>query len=264
MNVITGETGAGKTMVVTGLGLLFGGRADAGRVRADPGRAVVEGRLRLAEPVLDDRPHARRRRGRRARRRRHPAAQPHGHRRGPVPRPRRWPRHAGLDARRGGRAGRRRARPVRPAAPAAPGRAARRARPVRRRRPREAARRAARGVRPVARGSPTTWPTGGATRASATRRPTCCGWASTRSPGSTRSRGKTTTSRPRRSGSSTPRGCARPLRWPTRRSPAPATVPTRRRPPRACWAPPSGRWRASPASTGPWATWRSGSTRRPP
>jgi DNA repair protein RecN (Recombination protein N) len=49
MNVITGETGAGKTMVVTGLGLLFGGRADAGRVRADPGRAVVEGRLRLTK-----------------------------------------------------------------------------------------------------------------------------------------------------------------------------------------------------------------------
>ncbi|MFI5898083.1 DNA repair protein RecN [Actinoplanes sp. NPDC051513] len=48
MNVITGETGAGKTMVVTGLGLLFGGRADAGRVRADPGRAVIEGRLRLS------------------------------------------------------------------------------------------------------------------------------------------------------------------------------------------------------------------------
>ncbi|HEU4424921.1 MAG TPA: DNA repair protein RecN [Pilimelia sp.] len=48
MNVITGETGAGKTMVVTGLGLLFGGRADAGRVRAEPGRAMVEGRLRLA------------------------------------------------------------------------------------------------------------------------------------------------------------------------------------------------------------------------
>ena len=47
MNAITGETGAGKTMVVTGLGLLFGGRADAGRVRADPGRAMVEGRLTL-------------------------------------------------------------------------------------------------------------------------------------------------------------------------------------------------------------------------
>jgi DNA repair protein RecN (Recombination protein N) len=51
MNVITGETGAGKTMVVTGLGLLFGGRADAGRVRAEPGRAVVEGRLRLSGAV---------------------------------------------------------------------------------------------------------------------------------------------------------------------------------------------------------------------
>src|SRR5205085_11526129 len=35
-------------LVVTGLGLRFGGRADAGRVRADPGRAVVEGRLRLS------------------------------------------------------------------------------------------------------------------------------------------------------------------------------------------------------------------------
>ena len=53
MNVITGETGAGKTMVVTGLGLLFGGRADAGRVRADPGRAVVEGRLRLSGTLAD-------------------------------------------------------------------------------------------------------------------------------------------------------------------------------------------------------------------
>lgn len=53
MNVITGETGAGKTMVVTGLGLLFGGRADAGRVRAEPGRATVEGRLRLSSQTAD-------------------------------------------------------------------------------------------------------------------------------------------------------------------------------------------------------------------
>ncbi|MDI2131840.1 DNA repair protein RecN [Yinghuangia seranimata] len=45
--VVTGETGAGKTMVVTGLGLLFGGRADAGLVRTGRGRAVVEGRVRL-------------------------------------------------------------------------------------------------------------------------------------------------------------------------------------------------------------------------
>lgn len=53
MNVLTGETGAGKTMVVTGLGLLFGGRADAARVRSEPGRAVVEGRLRLSGPAAE-------------------------------------------------------------------------------------------------------------------------------------------------------------------------------------------------------------------
>ena len=43
---LTGETGAGKTMVVTGLGLLFGGRADPARVRPGATRASVEGRLR--------------------------------------------------------------------------------------------------------------------------------------------------------------------------------------------------------------------------
>jgi len=44
-NVVTGETGAGKTMVVSGLGLLFGGRADPARVRPGRDRANVEGRL---------------------------------------------------------------------------------------------------------------------------------------------------------------------------------------------------------------------------
>ena len=48
LTVVTGETGAGKTMVVQGLSLLFGGRADAGRVRPGAARAVVEGRLALA------------------------------------------------------------------------------------------------------------------------------------------------------------------------------------------------------------------------
>ena len=36
---ITGETGAGKTMVVTGLGLLLGQRADSGAVRAGAAQA---------------------------------------------------------------------------------------------------------------------------------------------------------------------------------------------------------------------------------
>src|SRR5689334_7270702 len=49
--VITAETGAGRARVVTSLGLLFGGRAVAGRVRAEPGRATVEGRLSLPEHV---------------------------------------------------------------------------------------------------------------------------------------------------------------------------------------------------------------------
>ncbi len=46
-NVVTGETGAGKTMVVSGLGLLFGGKADPSRVRPGSDRASVEGRLRV-------------------------------------------------------------------------------------------------------------------------------------------------------------------------------------------------------------------------
>lgn len=40
---ITGETGAGKTMVVTALGLLLGDRADAAAIRAGSEQAVVEG-----------------------------------------------------------------------------------------------------------------------------------------------------------------------------------------------------------------------------
>ncbi|WP_267207805.1 DNA repair protein RecN [Corynebacterium sp. Marseille-P8863] len=43
LTVLTGETGAGKTMVVTGLRLLTGGRADASRVRTGAKEAVVEG-----------------------------------------------------------------------------------------------------------------------------------------------------------------------------------------------------------------------------
>ena len=49
-NVVTGETGAGKTMVVTGLGLLMGGRSDAGAVRTGDSGLLVEGRLQI-EPT---------------------------------------------------------------------------------------------------------------------------------------------------------------------------------------------------------------------
>ncbi|MGE2721992.1 DNA repair protein RecN [Mycolicibacterium celeriflavum] len=47
--VLTGETGTGKTMVVTGLHLLGGARADATRVRSGANRAVVEGRFTTTE-----------------------------------------------------------------------------------------------------------------------------------------------------------------------------------------------------------------------
>jgi DNA repair protein RecN (Recombination protein N) len=41
---LTGETGAGKTMVVTALGLLLGERADSASIRSGSAQAVVEGR----------------------------------------------------------------------------------------------------------------------------------------------------------------------------------------------------------------------------
>jgi DNA repair protein RecN (Recombination protein N) len=59
LTVVTGETGAGKTMVVGALRLLFGGRGDAERVRSGQPQATVEGLLRipaggaLAERVRD-------------------------------------------------------------------------------------------------------------------------------------------------------------------------------------------------------------------
>jgi DNA repair protein RecN (Recombination protein N) len=49
LTVITGETGAGKTMVVTALGLLLGGRADSGSVRSGSTFARVEGSLRVVD-----------------------------------------------------------------------------------------------------------------------------------------------------------------------------------------------------------------------
>jgi DNA repair protein RecN (Recombination protein N) len=45
MTVLTGETGAGKTLIVDAISLLLGGRADASLVRPGAGEAVVEGRF---------------------------------------------------------------------------------------------------------------------------------------------------------------------------------------------------------------------------
>ncbi|MFT3969845.1 MAG: DNA repair protein RecN [Micropruina sp.] len=51
---VTGETGAGKTMVVTGLSLLLGGRADSGLVRHGATRCVVEGVWTVNGAVADE------------------------------------------------------------------------------------------------------------------------------------------------------------------------------------------------------------------
>jgi DNA repair protein RecN (Recombination protein N) len=43
LNVLTGETGAGKSMLVDAVSLLLGGRADSGAIRPGKSRAIVEG-----------------------------------------------------------------------------------------------------------------------------------------------------------------------------------------------------------------------------
>ncbi|MFG3340615.1 DNA repair protein RecN [Glycomyces sp. NPDC048151] len=56
LTCITGETGAGKTMVVAGLGLLFGGRASRAPLGAE--KTLVEGRFAVGERALELRERA--------------------------------------------------------------------------------------------------------------------------------------------------------------------------------------------------------------
>jgi DNA repair protein RecN (Recombination protein N) len=54
MTVLTGETGAGKTLVVDAIELLVGGRADPVVVRTGAQEAWVEGRFTVPDPVADE------------------------------------------------------------------------------------------------------------------------------------------------------------------------------------------------------------------
>lgn len=59
LNALTGETGSGKSLVVDALGLLFGGRASTGLIRAGAPRLFVSGRFELPDDqalraMLDD------------------------------------------------------------------------------------------------------------------------------------------------------------------------------------------------------------------
>lgn len=49
---LTGETGAGKTVVLNALGLLIGARADSGQVRTGQAQLFVEGSWRISDPTL--------------------------------------------------------------------------------------------------------------------------------------------------------------------------------------------------------------------
>lgn len=53
LNAITGETGAGKTLLATSLQMLLGGRARSEAVRSGASKATIEGTFELPEPVAE-------------------------------------------------------------------------------------------------------------------------------------------------------------------------------------------------------------------
>jgi DNA repair protein RecN (Recombination protein N) len=55
MTALTGETGAGKTLLIQALSLLLGGRADPSMVRAGADETVIEGRFAIPDGSLGDR-----------------------------------------------------------------------------------------------------------------------------------------------------------------------------------------------------------------
>ncbi|MCL4255928.1 MAG: AAA family ATPase, partial [Anaerolineae bacterium] len=50
LNVITGETGAGKSIIVDAVELILGGKADVSMVRSGAEKAIVEGVFSLEMP----------------------------------------------------------------------------------------------------------------------------------------------------------------------------------------------------------------------
>ena len=54
LSAITGETGAGKTILAQAIGLLLGAKGDAACIGADGDEAYVEAELDLPDGFLDD------------------------------------------------------------------------------------------------------------------------------------------------------------------------------------------------------------------
>ena len=150
---VTGETGAGKTMIVTGLALLVGAKADPKLVRHGASRALVEGRWRVAADTAAAAGGARRGdRGRRGAGRAGRSAPSRSRMTvggAQVP--------LGTGCRRGRRVGHH-PRPVRAAAARLAGAPARGARPLRRPGAGSRARRLPRRATPSGRPRPRSWP----------------------------------------------------------------------------------------------------------
>ena len=108
MTVLTGETGAGKTLIVEAVALLLGGRADGIVVRPGAARGARRGALRGSDAGRRDRPD------------------PDSPGVGAQPGLRRWPHGRGGRPAQTGRKPRRPARPARPPVAPAPHRPARR------------------------------------------------------------------------------------------------------------------------------------------
>ena len=54
LTVLTGETGAGKTMVLTALGLVLGNKSDADLVRSGSERAVITGKFSIPKDLAQE------------------------------------------------------------------------------------------------------------------------------------------------------------------------------------------------------------------
>ncbi len=53
-NVITGETGAGKSIIIDAVDLMLGGRGDSDFIRAGTDKAIVEGLFQVSKPLLSE------------------------------------------------------------------------------------------------------------------------------------------------------------------------------------------------------------------
>src|SRR5918992_5913413 len=54
LNAITGETGAGKTILAQAIGLLLGAKGDSAAIGSDGDEAYVEAELDLSEALLEE------------------------------------------------------------------------------------------------------------------------------------------------------------------------------------------------------------------